>query len=68
MAAMVKELNGLYPELGLEIDDATGKVDNMTDSIYDQIDAIVKSKMAEHLHRRDGGDRTSQSKDIRDPR
>lgn len=47
MAAMVKELNGLYPELGLEIDDATGKVDNMTDSIYDQIDAIVKSKMAD---------------------
>lgn len=42
MVIAVKELNRLFPELGLEIDDTTGKVKDYTSAIDENIDALIE--------------------------
>lgn len=42
MSRLVDLLNGLFPDLGLTIDEATGKLNKQTQAITDQIDAWKK--------------------------
>lgn len=42
MVIAVKELNRLFPELGLEIDDTTGKIKDYTSAIDENIDSLIE--------------------------
>ena len=47
MKTVVEQLNGIFPQLGLEIDNQTGKVVGNTNAIYENIDALKKQAKAQ---------------------
>lgn len=53
MAIYVAQLNDLYPDLGLEIDDVTGKLEEESEARMENVDAIIAeakaAKEQEHL-------------------
>ena len=46
MEAIVTQLNSLFPDLGLEIDDATGKLNKSTDAISDYVKEAENTELA----------------------
>ena len=46
MKAIVTQLNSIYPDLGLKIDDATGKLNKSTDAIEDYVKEAENTKLA----------------------
>ena len=51
MAQEVEKLNILFPEMGLEIDSVTGKINMGMDAIYSYIDNMKQMSLAEAYNR-----------------
>lgn len=46
MATLVEKLNTLYPDMGVAIDETTGKMNMSTDAMYQNIDAMKEQALA----------------------